>query len=51
MTYDRKVVKFDAAKLAALHRKLIQQCSGGSALSDLPTPAHCRAGESRDAPL
>ena len=24
MTYDRKVVKFDAAKLAVLHRKLIQ---------------------------
>ena len=24
MTYDRKVVKFDAAKLAELHRKLIQ---------------------------
>ena len=24
MTYDRKVVKFDAAKLSALHRKLIQ---------------------------
>ena len=25
ITYDRKVVKFDAAKLAALHRKLIQR--------------------------
>jgi hypothetical protein len=24
MTYDRKVVKFDAARLAELHRKLIQ---------------------------
>ena len=24
MTYDRKVVKFDAAKLAELHRRLIQ---------------------------
>jgi hypothetical protein len=24
MTYDRKVVKFDAAKLAELHHKLIQ---------------------------
>ena len=24
MTYDRKVVKFDAAKLAELHRKLIR---------------------------
>jgi hypothetical protein len=24
ITYDRKVVKFDAAKLSALHRKLIQ---------------------------
>ena len=24
MTYDRKVMKFDAAKLAELHRKLIQ---------------------------
>ena len=24
MTYDRKVVKYDAAKLAELHRKLIQ---------------------------
>lgn len=24
MTYDRKVVKFDTAKLAELHRKLIQ---------------------------
>jgi beta-galactosidase/beta-glucuronidase len=27
MTYDRKVVKFDAAKLAELHRKLIQSVS------------------------
>jgi beta-galactosidase len=24
MTYDRKVVKFDAAKLAALHGRLMQ---------------------------
>ena len=27
MTYDRKVIKYDAAKLAALHRALIQSVS------------------------
>ena len=27
MTYDRKVMKFDVAKLAALHKQLIQSVS------------------------
>jgi hypothetical protein len=32
MTYDRKVVKFDAAKLAALHRALMASVSASQAV-------------------